>query len=103
MSEPARGERLETLGVAPIPEARRTMTPWRVFVVWAMASASALTPILGQLLFNFGLGWLIVAILAAWALAFVPAGLFSEMGREVPLTALIVARRTYGQAGAFPV
>jgi purine-cytosine permease-like protein len=100
--EPAtRTERLETLGVAPIPEERRTMTPYRVFVVWAMASASALTPILGQLLFNFGLVWLIVAILAAWLLAFVAAGLFSEMGREIPLTALIIARRTYGQAGAF--
>ena len=45
--EPAtHGERLETLGVAPIPESRRTMTPYRVFVVWTMASASALTPIL---------------------------------------------------------
>lgn len=101
VTEPPRRERLETLGVAPIPDERRTMTAWRVFVVWAMASASALTPILGQLLFNFGLVWLIVAILAAWLLAFVAAGLFSEMGREVPLTALIVARRTYGHAGAF--
>ncbi len=101
-SEPSpHRERLETLGVAPIPQERRTMTPNRVFVVWAMASASALTPILGELLFNFGLVWLIVAIVLAWVLAFIPAGLFSEMGREIPLTALIVARRTYGQAGAF--
>jgi purine-cytosine permease-like protein len=101
VSESPHSERLETLGVAPIPEERRTMTPWRVFVVWTMASASALTPILGQLLFNFGLVWLIVAVVIAWLLAFIPAGLFSEMGRQVPLTALIVARRTYGQAGAF--
>jgi purine-cytosine permease-like protein len=98
---PERPERLETLGVAPIPEARRTMTAPRVFIVWAMASASALTPILGKLLFNFGLVWLVVAILGAWLLAFIPAGLFSEMGREIPLTALIVARGTFGQAGAF--
>lgn len=74
MTAPPRRERLETLGVGPS---------------------------LGQLLFNFGLVWLIVAILAAWLLAFVAAGLFSEMGREVPLTALIVARRTYEHAGAF--
>lgn len=96
-----RPERLETLGVAPIPDRRRTLTPYRIFVIWAMASASALTPILGMLLFQFGLVLLIVAIVVAWLLAFVAAGLFSEMGREVPLTALIVARRTYGQAGAF--
>jgi purine-cytosine permease-like protein len=91
---------LETVGVAPVPEAQRRITPPRLFIVWAMASASALTPIVGSQLFNFGLSWMVVAIVAAWALAFIPAGLFSEMGREVPLSALIVARRTYGYAGA---
>jgi purine-cytosine permease-like protein len=91
---------LETVGVAPVPEAQRRITAPRLFIVWAMASASALTPIVGSQLFNFGLSWLVVAIVAAWALAFIPAGLFSEMGREVPLSALIVARRTYGYAGA---
>ncbi len=65
-----------------------------------MASASALTPIVGSQLFTFGLWWMVAAIVGAWLLAFIPAGLFSEMGREVPLTALIVARRTYGYAGA---
>ncbi len=91
---------LETVGVAPIPDRQRRITPLRLFILWAMASASALTPIVGSQLFNFGLWWLVVAIVAAWLLAFIPAGLFSEMGREVPLTALIVARRTYGYAGA---
>jgi purine-cytosine permease-like protein len=91
---------LETVGVAPIPVEQRRITPFRLFILWAMASASALTPIVGSQLFNFGLWWMVVAIVGAWLLAFVPAGLFSEMGREVPLTALIVARRTYGYAGA---
>ena len=91
---------LETVGVAPVPDEQRRITPFRLFVLWAMASASALTPIIGFQLYTFGLGWMIAAIVAAWLLAFVPAGLFSEMGREVPLTALIVARRTYGYAGA---
>jgi purine-cytosine permease-like protein len=91
---------LETFGVAPVPEAQRRITPPRLFILWAMASASALTPIVGSQLFSFGLWWMVVAIVLAWALAFIPAGLFSEMGREVPLTALIVARRTYGYAGA---
>jgi nucleobase:cation symporter-1, NCS1 family len=91
---------LETLGVAPIPERQRRITPPRLFVLWAMASASALTPIVGSQLFGFGLWWMSVAIVVAWLLAVIPAGLFSEMGREMPLTALIVARRTYGYAGA---
>ncbi len=91
---------LETVGVAPVPDAQRRITSPRLFILWAMASASALTPIVGSQLFSFGLWWMVVAIVIAWVLAFVPAGLFSEMGREVPLTALIVARRTYGYAGA---
>jgi purine-cytosine permease-like protein len=100
--EPATGlaGELETVGVAPVPEHQRRITPFRLFILWSMASASALTPIVGSQLFNFGLWWLVVAIVLAWLLAFIPAGLFSEMGREVPLTALIVARRTYGYAGA---
>lgn len=91
---------LETVGVAPVPDEQRKITPPRLFILWAMASASALTPIVGSQLFSFGLWWMVVAIVVAWLLAFIPAGLFSEMGREVPLTALIVARRTYGYAGA---
>jgi nucleobase:cation symporter-1, NCS1 family len=91
---------LETFGVAPVPDRQRRLTPSRLFILWAMASASALTPIVGSQLFDFGLWWMVVAIVVAWLLAFIPAGLFSEMGREVPLTALIVARRTYGYAGA---
>jgi purine-cytosine permease-like protein len=93
-------EELETFGVAPVPREQRRVTPVRLFILWAMASASALTPIVGSQLFNFGLWWMVVAIVGAWLLAFIPAGLFSEMGREVPLTALIVARRTYGYGGA---
>jgi purine-cytosine permease-like protein len=91
---------LETVGVAPVPDSERTITPPRLFILWAMASASALTPIIGFQLYEFGLWWMIAAIVLAWVLAFVPAGLFSEMGREIPLSALIVARRTYGYAGA---
>jgi purine-cytosine permease-like protein len=91
---------LETVGVAPIPDEQRRITAPRLFIVWAMASASALTPIVGSQLFNFGLWWMVTAIVVAWLVAFIPAGLFSEMGREVPLSALIVARRTYGYGGA---
>lgn len=92
---------VETVGVAPVPEEQRRMTPWKLFIVWAMASASATTPLIAGLLFKFGLVYMVVAIIISWLIGFIPAGLFSEMGREVPLTALIVARKTYGQIGAF--
>jgi purine-cytosine permease-like protein len=89
----------ETVGVAPVPDSERKITPPRLFILWAMASASALTPIIGSELYGFGLWWMVVAIVVAWLLAFIPAGLFSEMGREIPLSALIVARRTYDTRG----
>ena len=92
---------VETVGVAPIPEKQRTMTPWKLFIVWAMASASATTPLIAALLFKFGLVYMVAAIVISWLIGMIPAGLFSQMGREVPLTALIVARRTYGTVGAF--
>jgi purine-cytosine permease-like protein len=94
------GGEIETVGVAPVPEDQRTQTPSKMFIVWLMASASATTPLIGALLFKFGLTDMIIAIVASWLIGFIPAGLFSEMGREVPLSALVVARKTYGWDGS---
>ncbi len=95
------GQEIETVGVLPVTEAERTMTSWRLFIVFAMASASATTPLIGLLLFKMGLTNMVIAILVAFLIGMIPAGIFSEMGRELPLTALIVARRTFGWGGAF--
>jgi purine-cytosine permease-like protein len=94
------GADIETVGVAPVPEAQRTMTPGKLFIVWLMASASATTPLIGSLLFHFGLVNLIAAIVVAFLIGVIPAGLFSEMGRRIPLTALVVARKSYGWDGS---
>jgi purine-cytosine permease-like protein len=94
------GGEIETVGVAPVPDDQRVQTPRQMFIVWLMASASATTPLIGALLFKFGLTDLIIAIVASWLIGFIPAGLFSEMGREVPLSALVVARKTYGWDGS---
>ncbi|NMP22791.1 purine-cytosine permease family protein [Sulfobacillus harzensis] len=92
---------VETVGILPVPDDQRTMSPGKMTVVWLMASASATTPLIGALLFHFGVTDMIFAIVLSWLIGLVPAGLFSEMGREVPLTGLIVARKTYGTSGAF--
>lgn len=92
---------VETVGIQPVPDAERTMSSGKMLIVWLMASASATTPLIGALLFHFGLTNMILAIILSWAIGLIPAGLFSEMGREVPLTGLIVARKTYGTVGAF--
>lgn len=92
---------VETVGILPVPDNERTMSPGKMTIVWLMASASATTPLIGALLFHFGFTDMILAIALSWAIGLIPAGLFSEMGREVPLTALIVARKSFGTAGAF--
>ena len=56
------GADIETVGVAPVPEAQRTMTPGKMFIVWLMASASATTPLIGFLLFHYGLAYMIAAM-----------------------------------------
>jgi purine-cytosine permease-like protein len=94
------GGEIETVGVAPIPEDQRTQTSWRIFIVWLMASASATTPLIGALLYPYGLTYLIAAIVVSWLIALIPAGLTSEMGRQVPLNTLVVARKTYGWDGS---
>lgn len=92
---------VETVGILPVPDKERTMSSGKMTIVWLMASASATTPLIGSLLFHFGLTDMVLAILLSFLIGLVPAGLFSEMGREVPLTGLIVARKSYGTVGAF--
>ncbi len=94
------GGEIETVGVAPVPDGQRVQKPLQMFIVWLMASASATTPLIGALLFKFGLTYLIAAIVVSWVIGFIPAGLFSEMGREVPLSGLVVARKTFGWDGS---
>ena len=92
---------VETVGVAPVPDAQRRSTPGKLLVVWAMTSASATTPLVGALLYPYGLTYMIGAILLTWAIFLIPVGLFSEMGRALPLTALVVARRNFGWSATF--
>lgn len=91
---------IETTGIAPIPDARRTMTSGKLFNVWVMSSASALTPLIGALLIQYGLAYMIGAIVVTWALFAIPTGILSETGRELPLTIMVVARRTFGWIGS---
>lgn len=92
---------VETVGIQPVPNSERTMTSSKMTVVWLMASASATTPLIGALLFHFGVVDMVLAIVLSWLIGLIPAGIFSEMGREVPVTGLIVARKSYGTVGAF--
>ncbi len=87
---------LEVIGVNPIPNKERNMSSRKIFIFWAMASASALTPIVGLDLYNMGLTYMIIAVFIALLIGLIPAGLIGEMGRQIPVTSLVVARKTYG-------
>jgi purine-cytosine permease-like protein len=92
---------IETIGIQPVPEKHRVMSAGKLLNVWVMVSASATTPLIAALLYPIGLWYMVAAILVTWAIAFIPAGILSEMGRELPLTIMVVARRTYGWSGSF--
>ncbi|CAC12338.1 purine-cytosine permease related protein [Thermoplasma acidophilum] len=91
---------IEIIGVDPIPGTSRIMGPWKMTVFWSMASASALTPLIGYLLYPLGLIDMLIAISIAFLIGFVPVGIFSEMGRTIPVPAMIISRKTLGYASS---
>jgi len=91
---------VETLGVAPVPDRDRCMRPGMLFLIWALASASATTPVIGLLLHGIGLWNFALIVLFATLIGLVPAMLLSHMGRQVPIISMVMARRTFGMGGA---
>ncbi|PYB67817.1 purine-cytosine permease [Thermoplasma sp. Kam2015] len=91
---------IEIIGVDPIPADARIMNSWKMMVFWSMASASALTPLIGYLLYPLGLIYMLIAITIAFFIGFIPVGIFSDMGRLIPVPAMILSRRTLGYASS---
>ena len=102
MNEPVEVEthHFETLGIAPVPDAARTMTPGSLFIIWGLASASATTPVIGLVLHGIGVSNFVWVNLLALLVGLVPSMLLAHMGRQVPIISMVMARRTYGVAGA---
>ncbi|WP_061951169.1 hypothetical protein [Acidiplasma cupricumulans] len=86
----------EVIGVNPIPKMREICHRGNFFIFWAMVSGAALVPIAGKELYNMGLIYAIIAIVIALLIGLIPAGLISDMGRQIPVPSLVVARKTYG-------
>lgn len=90
------GKEIETIGISPVPLKLRKLTQMDLFVFWAMASASAATPLAGYLLYGVGIPYFIIIIALSTLIGIIPAGLFSEIGRQKPIVALVQARGTFG-------
>jgi purine-cytosine permease-like protein len=102
MTEPevADTQPFETLGIAPVPASERKMRPSSLFVIWSLASASATTPVIGLVLKGTDLSDFAWLNLLALLVGLVPSMLLAHMGRQVPIISMVMARRTYGVAGA---
>jgi purine-cytosine permease-like protein len=102
MTEPAAPDThpFETLGIAPVPERERNMRAGSLFVIWGLASASATTPVIGLVLKGTGLSSFAWLNLLALLVGLLPSMLLAHMGRQVPIISMVMARRTYGVAGA---
>ncbi|MDE2449243.1 MAG: cytosine permease [Gammaproteobacteria bacterium] len=102
MTEPAGPEThsFETLGIAPVPDRERNMRAGSLFVIWGLASASATTPVIGLVLKGMGLSNFVWVNLLALLIGLLPSMLLAHMGRQVPIISMVMARRTYGIAGA---
>ncbi len=102
MTEPATPDThaFETLGIAPVPDRERNMRPGSLFVIWGLASASATTPVIGLVLKGTGLSAFAWLNLLALLVGLLPSMLLAHMGRQVPVISMVMARRTYGVAGA---
>lgn len=102
MNEPVELEthHFETLGIAPVPDSARTMTPGSLFIIWGLASASATTPVIGLVLHGIGVWNFVWVNLISLLVGLLPAMLLAHMGRQVPVISMVMARRTYGVAGA---
>lgn len=90
----------ETLGIAPVPDSERKMRAGSLFVIWGLASASATTPVIGLVLKGIGLWNFVWINVLALLIGLIPSMLLSHMGRQVPIISMVMARRTYGIAGA---
>jgi len=90
----------ETLGIAPVPDRERKMRASSLFVIWGLASASATTPVIGLVLKGTALSAFAWLSLLALLIGLVPSMLLAHMGRQVPIISMVMARRTYGVAGA---
>ena len=90
----------ETLGIAPVPDRERNMRVRSLFVIWGLASASATTPVIGLVLKGMGLSNFVWVNVLSLLIGLVPSMLLAHMVRQVPIISMVMARRTYGIAGA---
>lgn len=103
-AEQAAGEvRLDEHGIAPIPAADRTSTPWQQFWIWAGANIAPINWVLGALGIVLGLSLVetIVVLVVGNVVGSAFFGLFCVMGHRTGVNQMVLSRAAFGRRGAY--
>jgi NCS1 nucleoside transporter family len=103
-AEQAAGEvRLDEHGIAPVPAADRTSTPWQQFWIWAGANIAPINWVLGALGIVLGLSLVetIVVLVVGNVVGCAFFGLFCVMGHRTGVNQMVLSRAAFGRRGAY--
>jgi NCS1 nucleoside transporter family len=95
--------RLDEHGIAPIPAADRTSTPWQQFWIWAGANIAPINWVLGALGIVLGLSLVetIVVLVVGNVVGCAFFGLFCVMGHRTGVNQMVLSRAAFGRRGAY--
>ena len=95
--------RLDEHGIAPIPVADRTSTPWQQFWIWAGANIAPINWVLGALGIVLGLSLVetIVVLVVGNVVGCAFFGLFCVMGHRTGVNQMVLSRAAFGRRGAY--
>ena len=95
--------RLDEHGIAPVPPADRTSTPWQQFWIWAGANIAPINWVLGALGIELGLSLVetIVVLVVGNVVGCAFFGLFCVMGKRTGVNQMVLSRAAFGRRGAY--
>ncbi|MGZ4382047.1 MAG: purine-cytosine permease family protein [Gaiellaceae bacterium] len=95
--------RLDEHGIAPIPAADRTSTPWQQFWIWAGANIAPINWVLGALGIVLGLSLVetIIVLVVGNVVGCAFFGLFCVMGHRTGVNQMVLSRAAFGRRGAY--
>ncbi|WP_203338750.1 purine-cytosine permease family protein [Nocardioides limicola] len=88
--------------ILPIPETKRTGTPWSLFAIWVGLNMMPLAVVTGAVAsggYGLPIGWSIVAILVGNVIGAIGAALHAAQGPHLGIPQMLQARAQFGYQG----
>jgi NCS1 nucleoside transporter family len=95
-------EKFEQEHILPIPETKRTGTPWTLFAIWVGLNMLPLAVVTGAVAsggYGLTIGWSIVAILVGNVIGAFGAALHASQGPHLGIPQMLQARAQFGYQG----